>query len=399
MDSKFDENQASYGGTAGTPPGFLEPSSSSALVKASTENLPEAPGQSISPGPSSSGAPSESDAVSETPVEATAEYFVREFGLSAKEVERRLAIIGLVDEDRARIRTLAVIIGPRARELTAAFFVFLSSHKDGGFIVDLETLETASRLKVEHLLAMVKADYGLDYVEERLKLATLYAGAGVDPRFFLAAYSNLVRTIGDLVMEHHRKDPDVGFAAFESLMKVAFFDLSLIVDVIVFERERIIRQQQEAIRELSTPALPVREGLLILPMIGIIDSQRSRQLTDNLLKAIRKHRARVVVMDITGVPSMDHDVASRLFQTVTAARLTGARLVVSGISAQVSQALVSLGVDVSGLDTYGDLRGAIEEAERVLGYTVQRVDGRLMDERLMDEQRLAGRMGRSFSPS
>lgn len=317
---------------------------------------------------------SDFDVPAQLPSAASGDGFSRDFGLTEKEVQRRLKIIGLVAEDRTRIRTLAVIINPHAGELAASFFTYLSSQEDGGFIVDAETLETASRLKVEHLLAMVRADYGLDYVEERLKLATLYAGAGVDPRVFLAAYCDLVRHIGDLVMEQHQKDPIVGFAAFESLMKVAFFDLSLIVDVIVFERERIIRQQQEAIRELSTPALPVREGLLILPIIGVIDSQRSRQLTENLLRAIRTYRARVVVVDLTGVPSMDHDVANRLLQTVTTARLTGARLVVSGISAQVSQALISLGVDVSGLDTYGDLRGAIEEAERVLGYRVQKMD-------------------------
>src|SRR5580765_3561671 len=76
----------------------------------------------------------------------------------------------------------------------------------------------------------------------------------------------------------------------------------------VQERERIIRQQQEAIRELSTPVLQVRERLLILPMIGIVDSQRARQLTEQLLRGIRANRAKVVVMDITGVAAMDATV-------------------------------------------------------------------------------------------
>src|SRR5579872_1488473 len=78
----------------------------------------------------------------------------------------------------------------------------------------------------------------------------------------------------------------------------------------VQERERIIRQQQEAIRELSTPVLAVRERLLILPIIGILDPQRARQLTEQLLRGIRVNRARVVVMDLTGVPTVDAAVAN-----------------------------------------------------------------------------------------
>src|ERR671925_1370120 len=80
----------------------------------------------------------------------------------------------------------------------------------------------------------------------------------------------------------------------------------------VRERERIIREQQEAIRELSTPVLPVRERLLILPVIGTVDPLRARQLTEQLLRGIRTNRAKVVVMDITGVPAMDQTVANHL---------------------------------------------------------------------------------------
>ncbi len=75
----------------------------------------------------------------------------------------------------------------------------------------------------------------------------------------------------------------------------------------VEERERVIRQQQDAIRELSTPVLPVRERLLILPIIGVLDQQRARQLTEQLLRGIRTHRAKVVVIDITGAPDVDQD--------------------------------------------------------------------------------------------
>jgi rsbT co-antagonist protein RsbR len=113
----------------------------------------------------------------------------------------------------------------------------------------------------------------------------------------------------------------------------------------VEQRERVIRQQQEAIRELSTPVLQVRERLLILPIIGAIDAQRARQLTEQLLRGIRSNRARVVVVDITGVP---------------------------GLSSEIAHTLVTIGVDLSKVHAVGDLQGGIEEAERLLGYKVIR---------------------------
>lgn len=138
----------------------------------------------------------------------------------------------------------------------------------------------------------------------------------------------------------------------------------------VQERERIIREQQEAIRELSTPVLQVRERLLILPIIGVIDPQRARQLTEQLLHGIRKNRAKVVVIDITGVAAMDSHVANHLVLTVEASRLLGATVIVTGLSPEIAQTLVNIGVDLGKMKTVGDLQGGIEEAERLLGYKV-----------------------------
>ena len=135
----------------------------------------------------------------------------------------------------------------------------------------------------------------------------------------------------------------------------------------VQERERVIREQQDAIRELSTPVLQVRERLLILPIIGVLDSARARQLTEQLLGAIQANRAKVVVIDITGVATIDVAVANHLVQTVEAARLMGAGAIITGLSSRIAQTLVDLGVDLSMMRTVGDLQGGLEAAERLLG--------------------------------
>src|ERR1700747_166705 len=140
----------------------------------------------------------------------------------------------------------------------------------------------------------------------------------------------------------------------------------------VQERERIIRAQPEGIRGLSPPVLQVRERLLILPIIGVIDPQRARQLTEQLLRGIRSTRAKVVVIDITGVPSVDSTVANHLVQTVDASRLMGATVIVTGLSPEIAQTVVTIGVDLTKMKTAGDLQGGIEEAERLLGYQIVR---------------------------
>jgi rsbT co-antagonist protein RsbR len=136
----------------------------------------------------------------------------------------------------------------------------------------------------------------------------------------------------------------------------------------VEERERVIGAQQESIRELSTPVLQVRDHLLILPIIGVLDSQRARQLTEQLLGGIQSNRAKVVVIDITGVATIDETVANHLVQAVEASRLMGASAIITGLSSKIAQTLVDLGVDLSMMRTVGDLQGGLEEAERLIGY-------------------------------
>lgn len=154
------------------------------------------------------------------------------------------------------------------------------------------------------------------------------------------------------------------------------FDITLasIGEMYLETREHVIKQQQEAIQELSTPVLPLRSGLLLLPVIGVIDSQRARQLTEQLLDGIRGHRAKAVVIDLTGVPAVDSAVANHLLQTVRAAKLLGASAVVTGISTENAQTLTRIGVDLTGLVTTSDLQSGIEEAEWMLQTTRARVD-------------------------
>ena len=169
------------------------------------------------------------------------------------------------------------------------------------------------------------------------------------------------------LFENYRHDADLLDRILDSYEPAANRIMVTVGVSFVEERERVIREQQEAIRELSTPVLQVRDRLLILPIIGALDSQRARQLTEQLLGSIQANRARVVVIDVTGVATIDIDVANHLVQTVEAARLMGASAIITGLSSKIAQTLVDLGVDLAMMTTVGDLQGGLEEAERLLG--------------------------------
>src|SRR5439155_17377841 len=154
---------------------------------------------------------------------------------------------------------------------------------------------------------------------------------------FITAYYKLMADLGGLVVQRFEKQPGGAFLHLDTLRKVTLFDVSLMDDAIAFERERLIREQQVAIRELSAPVLQLRDRLLLLPLIGVLDNARARLLTENLLAAIRKSRALIVVIDVTGVPAVDTKVAHLLLQTVSAARLMGSRVIITALSAEVAQ--------------------------------------------------------------
>jgi rsbT co-antagonist protein RsbR len=287
------------------------------------------------------------------------------------DITKRGKFVDLTPGDVARITAIKDLVVQHADLHAAAFFDYLSQFQEASALFRRpDLLEQAKRLKREHLLAMVEGQYGKSYVEQRVELGVVYSKVNLDVRLFLGAFHRLMRSIGTKIKDKFPQDAEAAFEHFTSLKKIAFMDIGIIVDVLIAERERTISIQQDAILELSTPALQLRDRLLMLPIIGVLDTARAKQLTDGLLHAIRANRAKVVVMDITGVAAVDSKVANHLIQTVAAARLMGAAVIVTGLSAEVAQSLVILGVDLSRINTVGDLQGGIEEAERLLGYRV-----------------------------
>jgi anti-anti-sigma factor len=130
-------------------------------------------------------------------------------------------------------------------------------------------------------------------------------------------------------------------------------------------QQRIIEAQREALRELGAPIIPLADQTLAVPLIGLFSPERAEQVNEVLLDAVREHSARVVLLDVTGVPSLDVSAAKALVNAAHAVRLLGAQVVLTGIRPQVAQTLVTLGVDMQTFVIKANLQSGIEYAARL----------------------------------
>jgi PAS domain S-box-containing protein len=126
-------------------------------------------------------------------------------------------------------------------------------------------------------------------------------------------------------------------------------------------KEQVIAAQQATLRELSTPLIPLAQGVLVMPLIGAIDSQRAQQVIEELLHGVSERKARVVILDITGVAVVDTQVANALIRAAQAVKLLGADVVLTGIRPEIAQTLVGLGVDLSSVRTISSLESGIAQ--------------------------------------
>jgi rsbT co-antagonist protein RsbR len=182
--------------------------------------------------------------------------------------------------------------------------------------------------------------------------------------------------LGERVMTAHMlaalgDDAEARAWWFQEAHRILFSGVVSLSQAFISAHEQLIHQQAARIRELSTPIIPVHTGVLILPLVGAIDSYRAGQIMEALLEGIGREQADVVIIDITGVPMVDTGVGNYLLQAARAARLLGSRVVLVGISAEIAQTIVQLGVDLSDITTHANLQAGIAYALGTLGLEIR----------------------------
>jgi len=297
--------------------------------------------------------------------------------VTEQELLKRKDFLEFRNEDVANLVGINDLAQHYAESVIEDFYKHLLSFQETQvFFRDPEVLKRVKNAQQQYFLRLTQGNYDLTYAQERLLIGAVHERANLPIKSYLGMYNHYLRAVANRLSEAFRNEPQRAWSAFLSLMKLTFLDIGLAIDTYINSRERTIREQQEVIQDLPTPVLRLREGMLLVPIIGLIDSQRARVLTEQLLGAVRDDRAKVIVIDITGVQAVDSRVANHMVQTVEAARLMGATAILAGVSPGIAQTMVTLGIDLGRMITVGDLQSGIERAEELLGYTVTRARAR-----------------------
>jgi rsbT co-antagonist protein RsbR len=289
----------------------------------------------------------------------------REVRITDEELSRRKAILDLAPEDEARLRRLDELARECVPEIVEGFYRHLAADGESAApLREVRGLERILRFQVEFFRRLTQGPYDAAYAASRQRVGAINGAVPLPIPLYLGTYAFYVRCIAQRMAE--REAPERAIAQLLSLVKLVALDIGLAAEAYQARRERAIRAQEDALRELITPVLPIRPGLLVIPVVGPVDARRARRLTEQLLAAIRQDRARAIVLDLSAVSELDGRAARHLVQAVQASRLMGARAIVAGLSAAVAQALAGIGVDPAQVDAARDIRSGIEAAERFL---------------------------------
>ena len=204
------------------------------------------------------------------------------------------------------------------------------------------------------------------------KLSHSRAQLGQDSQQTASFIFALKGPLFSLLQNHYREQP--------ALLAEQLWEVSELLDAFglhtirTFQksREAVIKRQQEELLELSTPVVKLWDGVLALPMIGTLDSQRTQVVMESLLQRIVDTGSEIAIIDITGVPTVDTLVAQHLLKTVTAIRLMGADCIISGVRPQIAQTIVHLGLDLGSLTTKASLADALKLALARLGCDISK---------------------------
>jgi rsbT co-antagonist protein RsbR len=214
---------------------------------------------------------------------------------------------------------------------------------------------------------------GQEWDDVRALLANLSrdrALAGFSPAqtatFVFSLKQPLFVALRELLADDTRRLSDELWSTSTMLDKLGLFT----IESYQRSREELIERQQQELLDLSTPVVQLWDGILALPLIGTLDSERTQIVMESLLEAIVEKEATVAILDITGVPTVDTLVAQHLMKTVAAARLMGAECIISGIRPQIAQTIVHLGVELSGVVTKASLADAFRVALEKLGHRI-----------------------------
>jgi len=294
--------------------------------------------------------------------------YMKVLKLDDEECRRRLEFFELTDEDFQRLTSLRSFAERWTQEITEGLYELIMKHPESrSFFPDDATLARVKRLQNAYFLHLFSGTYDLNYLRDRLRVGSAHERIGMPPKLYLGAYRRYLALIHEKLRNHFKGNEAEAVKAIETIRKIIFFDMAIAIDTYIAAYLETMTRHQAAIRELSTPVIKVYDRILLLPIVGTVDTQRANQIMETVLVQVVEQQAKVIIIDIAGVPVVDTKVADHILQTTAAVRLLGAQTVLTGISASVARTVVQLGVELTQVDTRAKLSEGIELALSLVG--------------------------------
>jgi len=248
------------------------------------------------------------------------------------------------------------------------FYVWLAAHDEYRYFFggDEERLNRVKRMQVDHWQSFFSAQIDEEWVASRLHIGAVHAHINLPNEIYFAGVSRSSKSIMDR-MRHLGTSVESIEETTDAVSKLMFLDACLVIEEIARIQREKIEAGSRALMEMSTPVTPIWEGILLLPLVGVIDSQRTQDIMDKTLNEISRTGAKVFVLDISGVGAMDTAVANQLIKITRATHLMGCETIISGVSPTIARTIVELGVNVGEVRTTASLRDSFELGLKAIG--------------------------------
>ena len=289
-------------------------------------------------------------------------------GLNASEL---LALYRLEATDLARVRNYGQIVLPRVDESIERFYTWLESTPEySRYFSDADKVHSVQALQRQYWVRFFEAQIDDDYVARRRKVGQVHARIGLELQTYFSGM-NVALSIFTEDLYDDSLDPVEYAVTVRAVTKLLHLDTSLVVESFSAVTNRQLSEQSRAMMEMSTPVTALWNDILMLPLVGIIDSRRAQEVMSSMLARIAETRSKVIILDISGVAVVDTAVANHLIKITKATALMGCSCTISGLSPAIAQTIVELGIDVGDVKTTATLRDALADAFRRTGTLLQ----------------------------
>lgn len=273
-----------------------------------------------------------------------------------------LEIYNISKNHLAMIRDLSDRTIPEVKNVIDRFYIWMSRHPDMMTFFHSEAmLHHVQEMQILYWHRLLQAEITDDYVQDRRRLGEIHGKIGLPIMFYMAGASMIYEELTRM----HTRILGAGEESVElnqAIANLLHMDAGLICQSLVDKRDALLNEQSQAVMSMSTPVTEIWDGILLLPIVGIVDSRRSEDIMNAVLESIKTTKAKDFILDISGVGVVDTAVANYLISITKATALMGCRSTISGISPSISKTIVQLGIEIGDVNTTSTMMDALSSA-------------------------------------